>query len=391
MIGIFLLFLQNILRFGTRKKQKTIMARKKDTIQLIKGVDPGLFAQKHSSRDYRYEDSWGKNQFNSSFPASLVAYMGSRGIAPVFICTDKQNQICHKPITATQLLGIDPLSDNAYYDYEAGYFPYEQYYTATKKEKIDLVMIDRKRQSPVSGLEVKLTTLPDNTTKDLPDGDYGSEIVVRSPTILFLACSICSQYDTPKGRVRLHALLNTIGAEIKNWSEIRQVAPHYEAIKTAILQVSADICRKQVPLIMQPIWKTNRMLTDFADQCLDVFVWSNLSVIQMALREAPAVDDISRNQRTIIWLYKMLWDFTQFDKFNYTDIVNDLAYNYKTDKAFAISGKLTNPFMRCHELESPRISKYEIKNIILGGGEKYLSPLSDFDLREAIIQFYSHE
>lgn len=367
------------------------MARKKDTIQLIEGVDPGLFGQKHSSRDYRYEDSWGKNQFNSSFPASLVAYMGSRGIAPVFICTDKQNQICHKPITATQLLGIDPLSDNAYYDYEAGYFPYEQYYTATKKEKIDLVMIDRERQSPVSGLEVKLTTLPDNTTKDLPDGDYGSEIVVRSPTILFLACSICSQYDTPKGRVRLHALLNTIGAEIKNWSEIRQVAPHYEAIKTAILQVSTDICRKQVPLIMQPIWKTNRMLTDFADQCLDVFVWSNLSVIQMALREAPAVDDISRNQRTIIWLYKMLWDFTQFGKFNYTDIVNDLAYNYKTDKAFAISGKLTNPFMRCHELESPRISKYEIKNIILGGGEKYLSPLSDFDLREAIIQFYSHE
>ena len=31
--------------------------------------DPGLFGQKYSSRDYRYEDSWGKNQFNSSFPS----------------------------------------------------------------------------------------------------------------------------------------------------------------------------------------------------------------------------------------------------------------------------------------------------------------------------------
>ena len=49
----------------------------KQTVQFIKGVDPGLFGQKYSSRDYRYEESWGKNQFNSSFPASLVAYMGS--------------------------------------------------------------------------------------------------------------------------------------------------------------------------------------------------------------------------------------------------------------------------------------------------------------------------
>lgn len=82
-------------------------------------------------------------------------------------------------------MGIDPLSEDAYYDYEAGYYPYEQYYTANRKEKIDLVMINRSTQSPMSGLEVKLTTLPDNTTKDLPDAEYGSEIVVRSPTILF--------------------------------------------------------------------------------------------------------------------------------------------------------------------------------------------------------------
>ena len=73
------------------------------------------------------------------------------------------------------------------------------------------------------------------------------------------------------------------------------------------------------------------------------------------------------------------FDFTQFGKFNYTDIVNDLAYNYKTDKAFAISGKLTNPLMRCDELTKPRISKYDIKNIILGDGQKFLRPERRFD------------
>ena len=357
------------------------MAKKnKEIIVTAEGISPGLFGQKYSSRDYRYEDSWGKNQFNSSFPASLVAYMGSKGVSPVYLCTNKQNEIVHKYIDAPSLLGVDPLSEDAFYAYESGFFPYEQYYTsADNKEKIDLVMFNRSIEKAVSGLEVKLTTLPDITTKDLSDAEYGSEIVVRSPTILFLACSICACYDTAKGRSKLHDILNTIGEEIKNWGEIRQVQPHYEAIREAILNVSSDVTRRQVPLIIQPIWKTDRKLKDFADDCLDVFVWSNLSVIQMCLRENNLVDDISRNQRTIIWLYKMLWDFTLFGKFNYTDIVNALAYKYKTDKAFSISGKLTNPMMRCKELTKPRVSKYEIKNIILGDGQKLLSPERRFD------------
>ncbi len=356
------------------------MAKKtKETVQLVEGVNPGLFGQKYSSRDYRYEESWGKNQFNSSFPASLAAYMESKGIELVFICTNKSNEIVHKYISTSQLFGVDPLGEEAYYDYEAGYYPYEQYYTASKKEKIDLVMINRSTKSPSCGLEVKLTTLPDNTTKDLPEEEYGSEIVVRSPTILFVACSICASYDTPKGRNRLHDILNTIGQEVKDWGEIRQVLPHYEAIKESILAVSKDLVNKQVPLIMQPIWKTDKRMTDLAENCLDIFVWSNLSVIQMALRESSSEDDISRNQRTIIWLYKMLWDFTLFGKFNYTDIVNSLSYNYKTDKAFAISGRLTNPFLKSAELKSPRISKFEIKNIILGDGQKLLRPERRFD------------
>lgn len=342
-------------------------------------TQPGLFGQKYSNRDYTREACWGKNQFNSSFPASLVAYMGYKGINPIYICTAKDNSIVHKEISATSLLGINPTGEEAYYDFEAGYFPYEQYYTAAKKEKVDLVMINRTTNSPVSGLEIKLTTLPDNTTKGLKDIDYGSEIVVRSPTILFLACSICSSFDRPGGKSDLHDILNTIGTEIKVWSLIREVLPHYDAIRDAILNVSSALYNAQKPLIVQPVWKTDPTLTDLAEDCLDVFVWSNLSIIQMALREAPVKDDISRNQRTIIWLYKMLWDYSLYGRFNYTDIVNDLAYNYKTDKAFAISGKLTNGFMRCPALEKPRISKYEIKNIIVGDGQKFLRPERRFD------------
>ncbi|MDE7508683.1 MAG: HindVP family restriction endonuclease, partial [Muribaculaceae bacterium] len=51
----------------------------------MKQIEPGLFGQNHnnSSRNYSQEYYWGKNQFNSSFPASLVAYMSFKGVKPV--------------------------------------------------------------------------------------------------------------------------------------------------------------------------------------------------------------------------------------------------------------------------------------------------------------------
>lgn len=129
-----------------------------------KDYKPGLFGQKHSSRDYAKAQGWGKNEFNSSFPASLVAYMYSKGIKPVYIKTNETNEIIHTTIDSIELLGIDPLSDEAYYNYEAGFAPYEKYYQG-EREKIDLVMMNNTTNKLLSGLEMKLTALPDNTTK----------------------------------------------------------------------------------------------------------------------------------------------------------------------------------------------------------------------------------
>lgn len=182
---------------------------------------PGLFGQRHSSRDYTKAECWGKNQFNSSFPASLVAYMYSKGIRPVYIKTDKQNKIIRSTIDSIELLGIDPLSDEAYYNYEAGFGPYEMYHQG-EREKIDLVMANHKTKEILSGLEVKLTALPDNTTKNLPESEWGAEIVMRPPTICFLACSICANYDTLEGKERLRRMLRNV-PQINHWEEIDEV------------------------------------------------------------------------------------------------------------------------------------------------------------------------
>ena len=340
-------------------------------------IQPGLFGQKHSSRDYTRADSWGKNQFNSSFPASLVAYMYSKGIKPVYICTDENNEIIHKYISGKELLGIDPLHEEAYYNFEAGFAPYEIFYQG-EREKIDLVMLNHKTNEVLSGLEVKLTALPDNTTKSQDESLWGTEIVMRPPTICFLACSICANYNSLEGKERLRSMLRNV-PQINHWEEIEEVLSHYAEIEDSILSVSKDMCDRQMPLIIQPIWKTEGNKMRLREDCLDVFVWSNLSVIQMCRADGLEVRRITRFNRTIIWLYKMLLDFVTYNTFDYKRIIRLQSYNLANDKAFAMPGTKSHRFLEGAELLHPRISKYEIKNIILGGGQNLLSPERRFD------------
>lgn len=339
---------------------------------------PGLFGQKHSSRDYTKAESWGKNQFNSSFPASLVAYMYSKNIKPIYIKTDANNAIVHGEISDIDLFGIDPLCDDAFYNYEAGFAPYEKYYQG-EREHIDLVMLNNKTNTVLSGLEVKLTALPDNTTKSEPEADWGTEIVMRPPTICFLACSICEHYSTLEAKERLRSMLRRV-PQINHWEEIEEVLVQYTNILNSILAISTDMCEYQKPLIIQPIWKTEGNKMRLKDDCLDVFVWSNLAIIQMCCTEdSTAIRKINRFHRTIIWLYKMLLDYVTYDTFDYKRIIRLQSYNLANDKAFALPGAKSRGFLRNDIVVKPRISKYEIKNIILGGGQDLLSPERRFD------------
>lgn len=339
-------------------------------------VQPGLFGQKHSSRDYSKAANWGKNIFNSSFPASLVAYMYQKNVHPVYLCIDKENNLQHKYITGEELYKISPLSDNAYYNFEAGFSAFEKFYTGDR-EKIDLVMVNRSTNENLIGLEVKLTALPDNTTKNETEDKYSCEIVVRPPTICFLACSICELFPTDKDKISLRKILNIV-PKINHWSEISEVIPHYDKIEEAIIQIAKIIYKRQTPLIMQPVWKMKN--GKLAEDCLDVFIWSNLAILQMCYTHGESSKtEISRFQRAIIWIYLMLKDYVDYDTFDYIRIVKDHSYQNANDKAFSIPGKSTWKLLKSTELTHPRIHKNEIKNIILGGGQNLLSPERRFD------------
>lgn len=343
------------------------------------GQKPDLFGQKHSSRDYSKPDCWGKNQFNSSFPASLMAYMSYKGVNPVYIKVDKKNNILHDFITPTDALGVDPLSDDAYYNYEAGFSPFEVFYSG-QREKIDLVMLNSADPCTLyRGLEVKLTALPDNTTKNNPEDKYGCEIVMRPPTICFLACSICSNFIGDNGRLKLQKLLTGV-PQIRHWEEPVEAASIYQEIENAVMRVSSELADKQIPLIIQPVWKTKGSKMILADDCLDMFVWSNLAILQMCKNtEHLNPNKINRFQRAIIWVYRMLFDYSVYGVFDYVTIVKNHSYGNANDKAFSLPGSRSYPFLAGPELTHPRIHKNEIKNIILGGGQNLLQPERRFD------------
>lgn len=353
-------------------------------------IKPGLFGQRHSNRDYTKEKTWGKNQFPSSFPASLVAYMSVKGVDPVYVALDKKLRVTHQVISGTDLYGLDPNSEELYYGFETNYAPFDKFFIGIKKkENIDLVLYSLKDgKTPLRGLEIKLTALPDDSTKCNPEDERSCEIVVRSPTICYIACSICSHYTNDRQKQKLRTLLAGV-PNIDHWEDRNSVGPHYGQIREAIMRVMEDMVRHQSPIMIQPVWKTDPKTMQLTDDCLDVFVWSNIALIKICTdselkvtkkKDGTATYGITRFHRTVIWLYRMLFDYVTYSGvFDYGKITSTMAYGTKTDKAFAPSGTHTIKYLKSPELTHPRIKKSEIKNIIVGGGQKFLKPERRFD------------
>ncbi len=340
---------------------------------------PRLFGINNSNRDFTKKESWGKNQFNSSFPTSLALYMENRGYKNIYITLNKDLQIKHKTIFTKELFKTNNKKTSVFYAFESVFSPYQKFVIGTLP-RIDLVIQDLDTGNCLSSVEIKLTALPDNSTCELKKENYGSELVVRPDTIVYLACSIAEKFK--KDKSALANYFDVTPNDISDWTEAKNIIPYIKNMISTLDRISANFIKEQTPLIMQPIWRTNGKSPVLTNNCLDIFVWSNLSFMQLFLetaRKEQTITKINRQVRTIIWLYKMLYEFSQNGQFDHYKIIDELSYNTKNDKAFSVNGLITQPYMKSKVLEKPRILKTEIKQIILDGGQNLLSPERRFD------------
>lgn len=345
---------------------------------------PSLFGITHSNRNFADAYYWGKNQFNSAFPVALACYMRSRDLPLMYVQYKNEKTTLVSELGLDQVLGSSLPDKALYFSFETRYEPFRQF-VHDDLPAIDLVVCAGTRDAQIKPLEIKLTTLPDNTTEALSEDQYGAELVIRSATTRYMALSMAQSVDAQRKRVR--DIFEPALAKVRNWdskSEMLAVAP---AAVAALERFLNEFSALQTPLLMQPIWKTVGKSPVLANQCLDIFVWSDFALAHLFLdsaRNAAMGHTVSRQLRAALRLSRFIYERSRADKVYQAPIYDGMTYDHQNDKEFAISGTKSRTLMACARLTQPVIGKDEIKNIILGGGQKFLSPERRFD---AILYF----
>lgn len=338
---------------------------------------PALFGLVNSNRDFSNKDSWGKNQFNSSFPASLACYMDNKDIKPVYLTLDSDLSVRKEYISVRNLFQIPEEMDynDIFFEFEGAYAPHDQ--LDENLLRSDLVIRDFHGKDYYSHHEVKLTVLPDTSTFNKDESSYGCEIVIRTVSIVHLAINIMEVYknDITFLKQQLHDVIR----KITNWSDEKLLVPLVPDLIYTLNSILRSKIHNQTPLIINPIWKTKGKSSALAENCLDIFVWSDFALTRLFIDSINInKKNIDRYSRALIWIVYLLHEYTLHGKIRSNNIYQ-MPFNNQTDKAFAVNGNKTNRYMRCPELLNPRVRKEELSNIILNEGELMLSPERRFD------------
>lgn len=336
---------------------------------------PGLFGLGNSNRDFSDPESWGKNKFNSSFPAALCCYLSSLGLSANYL-QFSDGRFSIDEISIRELFGADASAESTFFGFETPFSRYDQY-TVGANPRTDLVVSttgDHPRQT--AALEVKLTALPDQTTHRFDESEYGAELVVRPDTIFYLSAGLAHD-----NRNLVETYFRDRPVVLSDWADPAEALAKFADIHAALSKFLTDPGLVQRPNIVQPVWKTIGKSPILAQHCLDVFAWSNAGLLffLLSITDSGLETRISRPMRTIIWTYSMILDIALRGKTNFQATTDLLSYNTRNDKAFSATGLVTRNFMKHKNLERPRIQKSSLREIILGGGQNLLSPERRFD------------
>ncbi|MFU8947538.1 HindVP family restriction endonuclease [Mycetocola zhadangensis] len=336
----------------------------------------GLFGLDNSSRDFEEPKSWGKNVFTNSLPIALAQYMDSLDLYPVLINaigTAAGGLATQQELTPwDQILNVG--DDSPRFIFESSFEPHNEYTTGTP-EKSDVVIAAADRTHR-RALEIKLTTVPDSATANRPHDEQSCEIVSRPLMIEQLAVSICASYGRHRRSTLNELLLEAIDAPSQmSWSDERTMLARMPQIRKAVKMVIERGLAFQTPMVLHPIWRTVGQSPVLEDDCFDVFVWTDLAWTKLLL-DASVQDraKVTRPQRSLIWLVKMLWDYSIQGQVDRADTFESITFNKQTDKAASFSGSMTLRYLKGQYLSSPRIPASALSEIILGAGSSYLAP-----------------
>lgn len=341
-------------------------------------MQTGLFGIEHSNR--KVDDHWGKNCFNSSFPAATANYMLAHGIPAIYINLVEENgqlKVVASEIPINEVFNCgDRDASQLYFAFESVFMPYQEY-SFDPIDGIDLVIKDTVGEF-LSPLEVKLTVLPDSTTYKKSENQWGSEMVVRSATTSYCALGM---YDAIKEKSRhVREIFEEACSSIQSWDNDYEMTHKLPQLCQSIDAFQKEYYSCQKPLLMQTLWKTQGKSPMLADQAFDIVIWSDYAFSRLFIDGSyEAAETMSRPMRATARLARCLWELSKSGKIRVVDIYRQMAFGNQTDKEFSIPGNKWKTYVTSPRTTQPILSKNVVNEIIAPGYIEKLSPERRFD------------
>ena len=338
----------------------------------------GLFGIEHSNRTV--DDHWGKNCFNSSYPTATACYMLEHNISAVYIKLDYvDGNLCvvADEIPISQVFNsADKRPNELFFSFESVFEPYQQYSFDTI-DGIDLVIKDLEGHF-LSPIEVKLTVLPDNSTLEKEETQWGSEIVVRSATTSYCALGM---FDAVRDHSRhIREIFEDACSSIQMWDNDYEVTHKIPLLCNSIDAFQREYYQHQKPLLMQTIWKTQGKSPLLADQAFDIVVWSDYAFSRLFIDGSNAgAHTMSRPMRATARLARCLWELSRSGIIRVNDIYRQMAFGNQTDKEFSVNGLKWKRYVTSDRTMRPILPSTVVNEIIEDGYIQRLSPERRFD------------
>lgn len=334
----------------------------------------GLYGLSNTSR--KDDELWGKNQFNSSFPASLACYMRDQKIKPIYLSLNDKLEVEAQEVSFDFIFGTDKPNNEIEFNFECKYEPYQRF-SYDDIKGIDLVI--KHNEQFLRALEVKLTVTPDNATYKLPPEEWSSEIVIRPASTSYCALGIADSCEDDFPEIR--KIFEATCEGIQHWDNQTEVMSKRKEIIDSLNMFQSKFAHRQKPFLMQPIWKTKGKTPILDDNAFDIFIWSDFALCRTFIDRSTQGTEkqASRLMRSSARLARILYEISSKGKAHVERIYTEMSFGFQSDKEFSLNGRVTREYMKHERRVKPVMPPEVLKEVILNGGQRNLSPERRFD------------
>lgn len=179
---------------------------------------------------------------------------------------------------------------------------------------------------------------------------------------------------------RIREIFEPVCSTIQHWDSKIEIDSKRTDILSSLNTFQSEFRDKQKPFLIQPIWKTKGKSPILDENAFDLFVWSDFAICRPFIeRSQGGTGGVNRYMRSSARLTRILYELSTSRKTNIHRIYTEMAFGLQSDKEFALSGKVTKTYMNHKRRVYPILKPSILKEIILNGGEKMLSPERRFD------------